>query len=128
MGVKDMRDFAEKHLNANNMTTEEPRVWIDKGYAMAIKTDRPEIINVLREYEELPIERYDKSLKITKSMMTAKSTFGMKYVKDILELMTRVEKDAETITIELGDKTAVILRLNDTNGVVLAVELAPRLE
>ena len=128
MGVKDMIDFAEKHLISNNLETEEPRAWIDAGHAMAAKTGRSELINVLRNYEELPIDRYNESLKTTKSMMTAKSTFGIKYIKDILKLMTAVEKNAETITIELGEHTAVILQLNDANGVVLAIELAPRLE
>ena len=128
MGVKDMIDFAEKHLISNNLETEEPRAWIDAGHAMAAKTDRPKLINVLRNYEELPIDRYNESLKTTKSMMTAKSTFGIKYIKDILKLMTAVEKNAETITIELGEHTAVILQLNDANGVVLTIELAPRLE
>ena len=128
MGVKDMIDFAEKHLRANDMEMEELKVWMDEKNAMAIKTGRSEIINVLKNYVEMEIGAYNKSLNITKSTTTVKSTFGIKYIKDILKLMTKVEKNAETITIELGDNTAVILRLNDANSVVLEIELAPILE
>ena len=121
-----MIDFAEKHLKANNMGTEEPKVWIDESHAMAVKTDRSGIINVLRNYEQADIDQYNQSIKVVKSMTTAKSTFGIKYMKDILKLMTKVEKDAETITIEIGNDTIAVFRLNDSKGDVLEVELAPR--
>ena len=128
MGAKDMIDFAEKHLKAKNMETESAKAWIDERHAMAVKTDRSEIINVLRNYEEVDIDRYDRSIESMRNATTVKSIFGMKYMKDILKLITKVEKNAEIITIEIGNGTSVILSMNDSKGVVLEVELAPILE
>ena len=128
MGTKDMIDFAEKHLNANNLERETERAWIDEKHAMAVKTDRSELINVLRNYSGVDIDRYKKSIESIRSVARVKSKFGVGYVKDILKLMTKISKDAETITIEIGNDSCAIFSLNDSKGVVLEVELAPRME
>ena len=128
MGTKDMIDFAEKHLNTTNLETESPKAWIDERHAMAVKTDRSDIINVLRNYAGVPIDRYNKSIDSIRSAGTVKSTFGIKYMKDILKVITKISKDAETITIELESGGCAIFNLNDSKGTVLEIELAPRLE
>ena len=128
MNTKEAIDFGEKHLKADNRGTEEPKAWKDPANVMMLKTDRSELVNVLKNYEEMSIEGYDRTLENVRNTTTVKATFTVDYMKDILKLMTKVKKDAETITIELGDNTAGILRLNDYNGVVLEIALDPRVE
>ena len=130
MGIntKEAIDFGEKRLKVGDRGIEEPRAWVDARNAMMLKTDRSELINVLKNYEEFPIKRYDGMIESAKETETVKGTFGIDYMKDILKLMTKLKKDAETITIELGNDTCVILKLNDSFGVVLEVMLAPRIE
>ena len=124
MSTKDIIDFGEKHLDADNRGVEEPKAWIDVYNTMAIKTDRSELIAVLKNYKEMPIERYNSLLKSVENTTTVKARLGIEDTKDVLKLMTKLKKDAQTMTIELGNDTCVILRLNDQNGVVVELLLA----
>ena len=124
INTKDVIAFGEKRLDADNRGTEEPKAWVDSCNTLAIKTARSEIINVLKNYKEMPIERYDTLIGAVEKTTTVTAMLGIDDVKDALKLMTKLKKDAQTITILAGNDTCVILRLNDQKGVVLELILA----
>jgi hypothetical protein len=59
---------------------------------------------------------------------TAKAIFDINYVKDVLKLMTKLSKEASSITVSLGnDSVPAKLQLNGCNGVICEIAIAPRL-
>lgn len=128
MDKKEVVEFGEKYLmkEDENRVEDKPKAWIDDGKFLMVKTDKTEIINIFNNYQELEIEKYDKTCEKIRENITAKSVFDVKYIKDVLKLLTKIKTDGKNIIIESGNNSPIIFKLTDKNGQeVVEIALAP---
>ena len=113
--VKECVRFAERLEPKTEPTKEQPKRYMDKNNIMMVIPRTPEVINVLKNYEETE----SKEPKLEYDNNTA--TYNREYFKDILKLLTKNKSD----TIKLSVKKDYPLTIENEDFKII---LAPRID
>lgn len=123
--MKEAVDFGDKYLTPKEAKKEEEiHTWVESSSVMMLRTNRSELVNILKNYHEHELKEVDD----IKKLQTAEAKFSIDYFKGILKLLTKIKtSDSSEIKIRMGTDSPVTLTIEE-GDTFLEVTLAPRVD
>ena len=125
--ITETEKLGKKYLSQVEATKTEEHTWVDKAHVMYVRTNRSELVNVLRNYEER--EMNSSTLLGIRNLQTVEAKFSLEYFTDILKVLMKAKSKGESpdIKIVLGKDTPITLSVEKSDGTMVEMILAPRI-
>jgi hypothetical protein len=118
--------MGDKYLDKVDTKRVKKEAWIDIYRIMAIETDRSDIINILKNYEDMDEKEAETMFENIKKAQTSEALFSIGYLEDILMLLTELDISTGHVRISLGTNSPISFVVEDEHG-SLTIHLAPRI-
>ena len=116
-------DFGSEYFVEKDEKKAEVRTWVDKVCVMAVRTNSSRMQSAFSRFDERKLDSWDRISK--KCGFTAKSTFAVRYLKDILTFLDKWGN--EEVEIRGGNDIPMTIRAKDDDGVFIEFLVAPRI-
>ena len=116
-------DFGSEYFVEKDEKKAEVRTWVDKVCVMAVRTNSSRMQSAFSRFDDRKLDAWDRISN--KCGFTAKSTFAVRYLKDILNFLDKWGNDE--VEIECGNDVPMTIRAKDDDGVFIEFLLAPRI-
>ena len=115
-------NFGSEYFNEKDEKKVEVKTWVDNVCVMAVRTNSFKMQSALSRFDDRKLDAWDRISE--KCGFTAKSTFAVRYLRDILTFLDKWGNDE--VEIECGNNVPMTIRAKDDDGVFMEFLLAPR--
>ena len=114
-------NFGSKYFDEKDEKKAEVKTWMDKICVMAFRTNSSKMQGAFSLFDDHKMVLWD---EISKNCnFTAKSTFSVKYLKDILNFLDTWGN--EEVEIQGGNNIPMTIRADDDRGIFIEFLIAP---